>query len=277
MSTTPPATSPIDDAALAAHCHLSHLEFCREQARWSGDRGEVVERDGVLLFATATDFPVIFNGVARLDPWVPASHVLDVAEAWFGERHRGWSVLASDLTTGVDEDLAAAAEARDLFALGQAPAMVCEGRLAEAVVPDELEARWVGAEARVDDFVVVSDSAYRSLGMPPEVVVDLVHAPASLIRPHLRIVVLHDRISGDPLACALLLLSHGIAGVYYVSTLEAARGRGLAELATRLVTNDGFNRGAAFVTLQSSPMGEGIYRRMGYRDLYRSQTFTRFV
>ena len=83
---------------------------------------------------------------------------------------------------------------------------------------------------------------------------------------------------GDqPLATAQVVLSHGVAGVYYVGTVEAARGRGLAELVTRTVTNLGFDLGAALVTLQASSMGDPIYRRMGYREVYRYTTHTRFV
>jgi hypothetical protein len=31
------------------------------------------------------------------------------------------------------------------------------------------------------------------------------------------------------------------------------------------------------VTLQASPMGESIYRRMGYREIYRYVNHTRFA
>lgn len=266
-------TAP-EDVALARRCRDNHLELCRELARWSGDRGEVAERDGVLLFATATTFPALCNGVARLDDALAAEAVLDVAAAWFAERDRGFSVLASDLGVGADDDLVAAAEARGFLRVGAAPAMVCEAPLAPAEPPPDVEVRWVGDGGRVEDLVAVCDASYQSLGMPAGVIEAMVRAPERVERPHLRTVLLH--LAGEPVACAQLLLSHGIAGVYYVGTIEAARGRGLAELATRLVTNLAFELGAPVVTLQASPMGEPIYRRMGYRDLYGTATVTCF-
>jgi ribosomal protein S18 acetylase RimI-like enzyme len=262
------------DAELAAQCHRNNIEFVREQARWGGARGEVAERDGVVLFATATTFPGMCNGVVRVDPDVPADEVIDLADRWFAERDRGYTLIAADLGVGADADLVAAAEARGLLLIASPPAMVCEGPLDPATLPAGIEARWVGDGGRVEDFVAVSDAAYQSLGMPAQVIADLVHVPATLDRPHLRTVVLHD--GGDPVATAQILLSHGMAGVYYVGTVEAARGRGLAELVTRLVTNRAFDLGAPAVTLQASSMGERIYRRMGYRDLYGTTAHTRF-
>jgi hypothetical protein len=50
----------------------------------------------------------------------------------------------------------------------------------------------------------------------------------------------------------------------------------LGEAVTRAVTNRAFDEGAAVVTLQASPMGEPIYRRMGYEERYRYSTFVRF-
>jgi hypothetical protein len=270
----PPTVTAPEDVALARRCRGNHVEFCRELARWSGDRGEIVERDGVLLFATATTFPALCNGVARLDEQVPAGRVLDLAGAWFAERERGFSVLTSDLGVGADDDLVATAEARGLLRVGAAPAMVCEAPLPPADPPPDVEVRWVGDGGRVQDLVAVCDASYRSLGMPAGVIDEMVRAPERIDAPHLRTVVLH--LDGEPVACAQLLLSHGIAGVYYVGTLARARGRGLAELATRLVTNLGFELGAPVVTLQASPMGEPIYRRMGYRDLYGTTTLTLF-
>ena len=82
--------------------------------------------------------------------------------------------------------------------------------------------------------------------------------------------------AGVPVAAAMTLLSHGIAGVYWVATLASVRGQGLADVVTRAVTNRGFERGALVNTLQASPMGESIYVRMGYEELYRTYGYARF-
>ena len=60
--------------------------------------------------------------------------------------------------------------------------------------------------------------------------------------------------------------------MYFVGTVEAARGLGIGELVTRAVTDRAFDLGAAAVTLQASPMGEAIYARMGYVAAYRYST-----
>ena len=65
------------------------------------------------------------------------------------------------------------------------------------------------------------------------------------------------------------VLSHGIAGIYWVGITPEARKRGLAEACTRWVGNAAFERGARCVVLQASPQGEPIYRRMGYREICR--------
>lgn len=270
MTTTP----AMDEATVVALAHANYVEFSRELARWSGAHGEIAERDGCLLFATGTEFPVTCNGVVRIDPTVSAGAVLEVADAWFGTKGRGYSVATVELDDR-DEDLRAAAEARGLLRIMDSPAMVCEARLADAVAPAGVELRWIDQPAQVADAVAINDAAYQSLGMPAQVIVDQIRVPEAMLAPHVRTVVAYE---GEvPLATAQVLLSHGIAGVYYVGTVDAARGRGLAELVTRAVTNEGFDRGAAFVTLQASSMGEPIYRRMGYRDAYRYVTHARFA
>ena len=44
-------------------------------------------------------------------------------------------------------------------------------------------------------------------------------------------------------------------------------GRGLAALVTRAAGNAGFDLGARLASLQASPMGEPVYRRMGYETI----------
>ncbi len=90
-----------------------------------------------------------------------------------------------------------------------------------------------------------------------------------MLAPHVHSAVAY--LDGAPVSVAQILMSHGIAGVYWVGSLEAARGRGLAEAVTRHVTNLGFDLGATNVQLQASSMGEPIYRRMGYEDLHRRE------
>ncbi|HWJ62834.1 MAG TPA: hypothetical protein VNS19_12780 [Acidimicrobiales bacterium] len=261
------------EEGVAALAHANYVEFGRETARWSGRGGEVLERGGAVLWAASSDFPVSMNGVVRIDPAAPAGEVLDLADAWFGERRRGYSL--STAGRFADDDLVADAEGRGLHRLLDAPAMVCDQRLEDGTAPDGVDVRIAATDDDVAAFVAVNDAAYQTLGMPEGVIAAAVTDPARVLGPQVRTAIAWE--GGVPLACAQVLLSHGVAGVYYVGTAEAARGRGLAELVTRTVTNLGFDLGAAFVTLQASSMGEPIYRRMGYREIDRYTTHTRFV
>ncbi len=81
-----------DDATLG---HLNLIEFTREDARWQSPH-EIVERDGVLLFAGSSDFMAFCNGVRRVDDDVPGVDVIATAEAFFAERGRGFSVWTRD-------------------------------------------------------------------------------------------------------------------------------------------------------------------------------------
>jgi ribosomal protein S18 acetylase RimI-like enzyme len=67
-----------------------------------------------------------------------------------------------------------------------------------------------------------------------------------------------------PVAAATLCLSHGVGGIAWVATLPEAGGRGYGAAVTWAVVEEGFRRGARFMSLQASPMGEPMYRRMGF-------------
>lgn len=265
--------TPSDDE-LAARCHANCIEYARESARRTPATAEIVEQGGVLLFATASDFPLLANGAFRLDPSVPADDVIDRADEWFGARGRGWSLGVTSWAGG-DDDLVAAASAHGLAPLTDMPGMVCDARLPDVSAPDGIEVRTITTDADAAAFVAMIDRAYTSLGLPEGVLASMAPAPGRIAPPH---EVTVGAFEGDTLLSgAQVLFSHGIAGVYAVGTAEVARGRGLAELVTRAVTNLGFDGGAPHVTLQASSMGEPIYRRMGYRELYRYVNLTRFV
>ena len=65
----------------------------------------------------------------------------------------------------------------------------------------------------------------------------------------------------------MTLVSHGVAGVYYVATVASARRRGLGDALTRVAARAGFQRGARVAWLGASEMGADRYRRIGFSDL----------
>lgn len=264
----------LSDHDTAELAHATFVEYHREQTRWSGTAGVIEERDGLLLHASACDFPVGPNGMFRLDPVVPADDAVAIAAAWFADRDRGWSIAVGDFDDR-DDGLPEAAEAHGLFRIMDAPTLVCDDRVGEPVVPDGIEVREATDETGIADLVAIDDVAYQSLGMPAGVVTATLADHRRVLAPHVHtFVVYEDEV---PLACAQITITFGVGLVGWVGTVEAARGRGLAELVTRVVTNRGFDLGAAFVSLQASSMGDPIYRRMGYRELYRYTTYTHFV
>jgi ribosomal protein S18 acetylase RimI-like enzyme len=258
--------------ALARAGDANHAEWLREMSRWS-PRGQIEESDGLLLYSSGTPFPVTYNGVVRLDPAVSPAEVLARADAWFATLDRGYTVVTSD-HHGVDDDLQQAAEQAGLLLVGEPPEMVLTHPVEPATLPDGFELGWVRHGDDLDAFLSVCAASYGTIGMPPGTVEAAITDLGRFTAPWIHSVV--ARRDGQPLAAAQVILAHGIAGVYWVGTVEAARGTGLGDAVTRAVTNRAFDAGAKAVTLQASKQGEPIYQRMGYETIYRYHNWVRF-
>jgi ribosomal protein S18 acetylase RimI-like enzyme len=87
----------------------------------------------------------------------------------------------------------------------------------------------------------------------------------TIVAPHIAAFVAY--LGTEPVACAMTLVSHRVAGVFYVATVEHARRRGLGDALTRMAARAGFELGAEAAWLGASEMGAGLYRRVGFRDL----------
>jgi len=219
----------------------------------------------MLLFAGDSNFPAFCNGAFRTDEKAPPTAVLDRARAFFHARGRGYSLWLRE--TDADADLIEAAVAAGHRKIFDYPQMICRAPLEEKPLPDGVEIRRAADPDDIERFADINASAYTAYGTPFEATRSNFGRPDRLLAPHLASFLAF--LDGKPVSCAQTLLSHGIAGVFWVGTLEAARGRGIAEAVTRAATNWGFSAGALDVQLQASPMGESVYRRMGYEDLYR--------
>jgi len=244
--------------------HLNLLEFVRENARWARNH-TVLDEGGALMFAGDTDWPAFNNGVLRTDDRADPAELLGRAREFFHARGRGFSLWARQLD--VDADLGPAAEAAGAGKLFDYPQMIRRDRFEEQPGPDGVEIRRVTDAAGVADFAEINAQAYTVYGSPAEATASNFGRPDRVLAPHNAAFAAY--LDGQPAGAAMALLSHGIAGIFWVGTVEAARGKGIAEACMRVVTNWGFDAGAPNVQLQASPMGEPIYRRMGYEDLYR--------
>ena len=135
----PPSLDPATTVEAVAG-NLNLIEFTREDTRWQRPH-TILEVDGVMLFAGASDFPAYNNGVHRVDDTTPGTDVIARAGEFFAARRRGWSAWVRD--TGEDEDLREAAEAAGLVAFGDSPQMICRERLPDRPLPEGVEIRMV--------------------------------------------------------------------------------------------------------------------------------------
>ena len=199
---------------LDRRAHLNFASFYVDSLGFA-DGGTVQLGDGLLLWAAATEFPVMANGVMRLDDATPASTTLDLAQDFFAARTRGYTVFATD--RAADADLEAAC--RDAFGapLMDMPEMVCPARVEDRPVADGAELRRVVDADGVRDFACMSAAAYATLGMPVDEVPAWFDRPQGVLEPHVCTVLAY--LDGEPVSGAMANLSHGIGGVYWVGTV----------------------------------------------------------
>ena len=239
----------------ARGCALNEQELWREMVRWSG--GRIVEERGVLLVSG----PSAYLRVAiRSDPCVDGAAVVARAAEFFGAEPTGFIVLARRPD---DEDIERAALAAGFRVGWTERPMALTGRPAPRPVPDEVELRVVSDRAGVADYGRVVALANDDPGERERA--PLLFHGETIIAPHIAAFVAY--MGAEPVACAMTLVSHRVAGVFYVATVEHARRRGLGDALTRMAARAGFELGADAAWLGASEMGAGVYRRIGFEDL----------
>jgi GNAT superfamily N-acetyltransferase len=67
----------------------------------------------------------------------------------------------------------------------------------------------------------------------------------------------------------------GTTGIFNVATPPEERGRGYGAAITARAVGDGFAAGSRLAFLQSSELGHGVYRRLGFRDVEEYVLLTR--
>jgi GNAT superfamily N-acetyltransferase len=256
------------DAELVRAAHLNMVGFFRHSAETT-DGGTLEERDGAMLAGLGAQLPFL-NDVVPVGQVGDPDALLARADELFSGRSAGWVVLTRE-GDAVDDPLRAACDARGLAFQERYPTLVCTERIAEPAAVAGSDLRRVDDEDAARSYWDLCNRSYTSLGFPPDT---FSHFPAALLLEDATTAFIAYR-EGTPVACALGWLDDGVAFLGWVATAEQARGTGLGALVTAAVTNDGFDRGAEFVSLQASPMGLSVYLRLGYREISNYNVHTR--
>ncbi len=262
--------SPSPEVALG---QTNLIAFNRAMTRWSTS-GALDERDGCVLCAGGSWLPVVANEAFRTDETVEGTQLIGRAETFFGRFARGFAVKIRD--TGQDEDLRAACVAAGLETFGEpVPQMLVAAALPDHGGLEGVELEWVFDEGGLADFVNVNAEAYATYGMPTEVLPGLFDQASAVVDDPAAHVVIARR-EGAAIATAMMYESDGVASLQWVGTVPSARTSGLGALVTTAATNLAFERGASSCTLQASPMGEPVYRRLGYTTIYHYSEYVRW-
>jgi hypothetical protein len=132
------------------------------------------------------------------------------------------------------------------------------GPLAEEPLPPRLELVHVSTPAEVEEFEAVSVRGFG--GEDDRVEPGTYHPPAILDDPAM--VMFTGRVDGEAVAAAMGYPTEHAIGVFGVTTVEPARGRGYATAVTRaaMLTETGLPS-----ILAPSQMAESMYLRLGFR------------
>ena len=77
------------------------------------------------------------------------------------------------------------------------------------------------------------------------------------------------------MATSLLLLAEGVAGIYFVATLPAARRRGIGYSITLEPLREARRMGYGVGVLQASNAGAPVYRKMGFLESCKMRSYVR--
>lgn len=243
--------------------HLNLIDSSRQLFELDPD-AIVEEGNGWLFGAGSHSHPVISNAAFRTSDELDAEEFLTHAAAFFAKRGRGFSVWVRG-DQPEDGDLVAAASAAGFQPVYEMPEMALKAPVDTQPLPPGAELRRLTTGEQADEYWRVAASSYTSNGFPPEVFGGYSNH-AGLLAENLAAFIVY--LDGDPVSIAMTIVSHGVAGIYWVGSLEQARGRGLGRAVTAAATNAGFEMGAEIASLQASPMGRPIYAEMGYETVF---------
>jgi ribosomal protein S18 acetylase RimI-like enzyme len=208
---------------------------------------------------------------ARFSPATADARIDDVVD-WFAQRQVPfvWRLGPSDEPADLGDRLLARGFALDPDELPGMAAPLADLPAIELPAGATIErVRDTGA------FRAWLDTMVAGFGMPPEIG-DSYMAFASLgFGDDLPTRPLLAWVDGRPVATALGVLAGDGVVIVNVATVPEERGRGIGRAVTLAAMHAGAAAGAAIAVLQSTEMGHGVYRRLGFEEYGRYRVLAR--
>lgn len=260
--------SPAALAAAIEECEIQYWLYRARVAGWEVHQDSYLtwyysglddaERNGVLRTTLSPDEATA--GIAEMLAWFDARNVPMV---WWGGPSRR------------PADLGARLVAHGLVSQGDDPGMAAD----LYALHEDLPTPAGFAVERVRD-VEAARLWLRTLRTSNDPDPDVSQVPLSRFAPAtfddadpLRLYV--ARVNGDPVATAQVFFSAGVAGLYYVRTIPAARRQGIGSGVTLAALRDARAAGYHIGVLGASPMGVSVYQRLGFREYCKLTGYVR--
>lgn len=245
----------MSDLDVARSVALNEQELWRDMVRWSG--GLVHEEDGLLFVAGPSSYLCV---AIRLDEAIDGAEAVRRAGEFFAASEGDHIVLVRE---PADADLASAALAAEYTPAWTERTMALYDPPEPSPLTADIDVRVVSSAEEVLAYGRVVADANDDPGERERA--GLLFHDRTILAPHVAAFIAY--LDDAPVSCAMTLVSHGVAGVFYVATVEYARRRGLGDALTRMAVRAGFALGARAAWLGASEMGANLYRRIGFSDL----------
>lgn len=148
-----------------------------------------------------------------------------------------------------------------------------------ALIPDEinssprprgLEIKPVNSDSMINDW---SHVFTRSYNMDQSAIDLFCQVESELAGPAYRRLYI-GYYNDEAVSTGTLFLTGNIAGIYAIGTLPFARGRGFGRAITEFLISEARHDNISLYTLHASPMGLGIYQKIGFRRYCMLRAFS---
>ena len=251
----------LSPAALATANEANQSELFALFGRWH--RAEIHDDAELLWGISDVPFPM-FNFILRAQ--LALSHVDAAIDAAI-ERGKSHHVPLMWITSPATRptDLGTRLEAHGFTPEGGATGMAID---LLSLAPNSPMPTGLIIERVEKDYLTLSKVCVTGFKMP-EFVVEPMSQLLNCLGTEVRIRHYLGKLDGEPVACSMLYLGAGVAGIYNVTTLPQARGSGIGAAMTFAPLRDAHDLGYRVGILQASKMGLPVYRRLGFQENFQ--------